>query len=54
MLRKTSFRCWVVPTVVGAGKRFFSNDIRMKLELLDERRFGSDVVSLRYRTHDGM
>ena len=31
-------------------KRFLPGDVRMELELLDERRFGSGVVYLRYGT----
>jgi dihydrofolate reductase len=40
----------VWPVVVGGGKRFFPNRVRLQLELLDERRFGNGVVYLRYRT----
>jgi dihydrofolate reductase len=38
------------PIVVGGGQRFLPNDVHVKLELLDERRFGNGVVHLRYRT----
>jgi dihydrofolate reductase len=41
---------FVVPMVVGGGKRFLPNDVRLKLELLDERRFGNGMVYLHYRT----
>ena len=41
---------FVWPVVVGGGKPFFPNRARLQLELLDERRFGNGVVSLRYRT----
>ena len=41
---------FVVPVVVGGGKRSLPDKVRLKLELLDERRFGSGVVHLRYRT----
>ena len=41
---------FVAPVVVGGGKQSLPNDVRLKLELLDERRFGSGVVYLRYRT----
>jgi dihydrofolate reductase len=41
---------FVWPVVVGGGKHFFPDRVRLQLELLDERRFGSGVVSLRYRT----
>lgn len=38
----------VSPVIVGGGKRFFPNGVRLKLKLLDERRFESGVVVLRY------
>jgi dihydrofolate reductase len=37
------------PVVVGGGKRALPDGVRVGLELLDERRFGSGVVYLRYR-----
>jgi dihydrofolate reductase len=37
------------PVVVGGGKRALPDGVRAGLELLDERRFGSGVVYLRYR-----
>jgi dihydrofolate reductase len=37
------------PVVVGGGNRAFP-DVRLGLELLDERRFGNGVVHLHYRT----
>jgi dihydrofolate reductase len=37
------------PIVVGGGKRALPSNIRAQLELLDERRFRSGVVHLRYR-----
>jgi dihydrofolate reductase len=37
------------PIVVGAGKRALPDELRAKLELLDERRFANGVVYLRYR-----
>ena len=40
----------VVPIVVGGGKQSLPNNVRVKLELLDERRFGNGVVHLHYRT----
>jgi hypothetical protein len=36
--------------VVGGGKRSLPNNVRLKLELLDERRFGNGVVHLHYRS----
>lgn len=38
----------VYPVVVGGGKRFFPDGVRLDLELLEERRFGNGVVVLRY------
>ena len=40
---------FVSPVVVGGGKRFLAEDLRVGLELLDERRFGNGVVYLHYR-----
>jgi dihydrofolate reductase len=40
---------FVVPMVVGGGKWFLPDNVRMKLELLDERRFGNGMVYLKYR-----
>jgi dihydrofolate reductase len=37
------------PVAVGGGKRAFPRDLRLELELLDERRFGGGVVHLHYR-----
>jgi dihydrofolate reductase len=34
--------------MVGGGKPSLPNDVRLKLELLDERRFGNGVVHLHY------
>ena len=41
---------FVAPIVVGGGKRSLPKDVRLELELLDERRFGNGVVHLHYRT----
>ena len=37
------------PIVVGGGTRALPDNVRLKLELLDERRFGNGVVHLHYR-----
>ena len=42
---------FLTPIVVGGGKQSLPNDVRVKLELLDERRFGNGVVYLRYAVH---
>ncbi|MDP9264505.1 MAG: dihydrofolate reductase family protein [Chloroflexota bacterium] len=44
------WQLFVTPIVVGGGKRALPNSVRLKLELLDERRFASGVVHLRYGT----
>lgn len=36
------------PVVVGAGEHFFPDRVRLKLELVDERRFRHGVVVLQY------
>jgi dihydrofolate reductase len=41
---------FVVPVVVGGGKPSLPGGVRVKLELLDERRFAGGVVHLHYRT----
>ena len=40
---------FLCPTVVGGGKRALPDNVRVQLELLDERRFRNGVVHLRYR-----
>jgi len=40
---------FLAPIVVGGGKRSLPEDVRVELELLDERRFGGGMVYLRYR-----
>jgi dihydrofolate reductase len=44
------FHLFVTPIVVGGGLQSLPNNVRVKLELLDERRFGNGVVYLCYRT----
>ena len=44
----TSFKCSSALLVVGAGKRFLPDRVRVKLELVDEHRFRNGVVVLRY------
>jgi dihydrofolate reductase len=43
------YHLFVHPIVVGGGKRSLPDGVRVDLELVDERRFGSGVVHLRYR-----
>jgi dihydrofolate reductase len=39
----------IAPIVVGAGKQWLPKNLRLALELLDERRFASGMVYLHYR-----
>jgi dihydrofolate reductase len=43
---------FLTPIVVGGGKQALPDGVRVKLDLLDERRFDSGVVHLHYRTLD--
>jgi dihydrofolate reductase len=43
------YQLFLVPVLVGGGKRAFPDGLREELELLDERGFGSGIVFLRYR-----
>jgi dihydrofolate reductase len=40
----------LAPVTVGGGTRALPDGVRVDLELLDERRFGSGMVHLHYRT----
>jgi dihydrofolate reductase len=42
-------RLFLVPIIVGGGKRALPSGVRSDLELLDTRRFASGAVYLRYR-----
>lgn len=44
------FHLFVTPIVVGGGTRSLPDDVRVELELVDQRRFASGVVYLCYRT----
>jgi dihydrofolate reductase len=44
------WQLFVTPVVVGGGTRYLPDDVRLDLDLVDERRFGNGVVLLRYRT----
>jgi dihydrofolate reductase len=41
---------FVTPMIVGGGNQSLPDKVRLKLELLDERRFGNGMVYLRYLT----
>ena len=45
------WQLFLAPIVVGGGKRALPDDVRVTLELLDERRFRNGTVYLRYRTN---
>jgi dihydrofolate reductase len=44
------YQLFLVPVEVGGGKRSLPDNVRVDLELLDERRFRSGTVYLHYRT----
>lgn len=46
------YQLFVGPAIVG-GNSYFPGDVRVDLELLDERRFGNGVVYLRYGVRSG-
>jgi dihydrofolate reductase len=41
---------FLTPVIVGGGKPSLPANLRLDLELVEQRRFGSGVVFLRYRT----
>ena len=43
---------FIAPVIVGGGTRALPDGVRMSLELVDERRFASGFVFLRYRSKD--
>ena len=43
------FHLFLTPIVVGGGTRALPDDVRVELELAEERRFGNGVVHLHYR-----
>lgn len=42
---------FLIPILVGGGKSALPDNVRLELELMDERRFNNGTVFLRYRTH---
>jgi len=44
------YQLFLAPVMVGGGKRALPDDVRVDLELVDERRFASGVVFVRYST----
>jgi len=41
---------FLIPMIVGGGKPALPDNVRLELELLEERRFGNGTIFLRYRT----
>ena len=44
------YHLFLAPIVVGGGKQSLPDNVRLELELLDERRFAGGVVHLHYHT----
>jgi dihydrofolate reductase len=44
------YHLFLTPVVVGGGKQSLPDNVRLTLELVDERRFGNGMVHLHYRT----
>jgi dihydrofolate reductase len=42
------FQMIVCPVIVGGGKKFFPNDVKLDLRLLEEKMFKSGVMVVRY------
>ena len=45
------YHLFVVPMMIGGGNRILPPNVEVRLDLLDERRFASGWVYLRYGTH---
>ena len=43
---------FITPVLVGGGNQALPDDVRLELELLEERRFESGVVYLHYRSRE--
>ncbi len=44
------YHLFITTSVVGGGKRFFPDGVRLELDLVEERAFRSGLVYARYRT----
>jgi dihydrofolate reductase len=44
---------FLVPILLGGSKSALPDNVRLELELLEERRFGNGTVFLHYRTRQG-
>jgi dihydrofolate reductase len=43
------YHVFVAPIIVGSGNPYLPNNVRARLELLDQRGFDNGMVHLRYR-----
>jgi riboflavin biosynthesis pyrimidine reductase len=41
---------FLTPIIIGGGKQSLPDNLQLELDLLEERRFDSGVIFLRYRT----
>lgn len=46
------FQMIVSPVIVGGGKRFLPDGVRLDLDLVEDRQFGNGVVVLRYAARE--
>lgn len=44
------YHLFITTSVVGGGKRFFPDDVRLDLDLVEQRSFASGLIYARYRT----
>jgi dihydrofolate reductase len=44
---------WIVPIVLGGGKRLFGEGSSLRLTLVDEKRSGTGVLMTRYEPEKG-
>jgi dihydrofolate reductase len=47
------FNLLIAPVIAGGGLPYFPAKVRLKLELIDERRFANGLVYIRYRAKNG-
>ncbi|WP_255491863.1 MULTISPECIES: dihydrofolate reductase family protein [unclassified Actinotalea] len=47
------YHLFITTSVVGGGTRIFPDGVRLDLELVEERRFGSGLIYAQYRTGGG-
>lgn len=44
------YHVFITACVVGGGKRFFPDGVRLDLDLVEERAFDNGLIQARYRT----